>query len=165
MKKIIIISLLLLQSSFVHALDLNGYFTQAKEKVEELMGKKKKPIAKKPEVTLPKLPEIVRDAKSLKVYERKGVIHKQGNSLNKLSLEEKRQYRLGFLRELHFVVNGSQPEKTTLISNLNVLENGGSREGIYRSIVLSSEYAALEGFSEVPSKELIEFSVRFGEKF
>jgi hypothetical protein len=165
MKIIIITSLLVLHCSLTYALDFNSYLNKAKSKVEELMGKKKVQKKVVPEVELPKFPEIIRDAKSLQVYKKKGTIHTQGHSFNKLSLEKKRHYRLGFLRELHFVVNGSQAEKSTLISNLNVLESGGSREGIYRSIVLSNEYSSLEGFSEVPSKGLLEYSVRFGQKF
>lgn len=165
MKTLILTIILLFQAPFVYALDLNELLNKAKSKVESIMGKKPVETKSAPDVIFPEIPKVIRDAKSLKVYEKKGEIYTQGRAFNNLTLEKKRKYRLAFIQELYFVVNGAHGEKSHILSNLNVLENGGSREGVYRSIVLSNDYASLEGFSENPTDKLLAFSSRFGKKF
>jgi hypothetical protein len=165
MKNLIIITILIFQTSFAFALDFNDYLNKAKSRIESLMGKKADTVNVTTDVIFPKIPKIIRDAKSLKVYEKKGKVYTQGHAFNKMRVEQKRKYRLAFIQELYFVVNGAHGDKSNVLSSLNVLENGGAREGIYRSIVLSNDYASLEGFSENPTDKLLGFSSRFGKKF
>ncbi|MEX0798559.1 MAG: hypothetical protein WD025_03900, partial [Bacteriovoracaceae bacterium] len=48
---------------------------------------------------------------------------------------------------------------------LTVLEQGVSREGVYRAITLDSVYASLESYEEVPEKALSAFVLEYGEKY
>lgn len=163
MKKLIFI-ILTLTSMQAFAFDFNTYFDEMKDKFYEIIGKNDstKTMA---EMELPKIPEVVEDARSTDVYNKKGAIYQQGGAFNNLSSEEKRKYRLAYIQELYLVVTGSVGEKEKILSSLNVIERGGSREGVYRSVVLSAEYSALEGFSEIPSEDLIKFATNYGEKY
>jgi hypothetical protein len=114
---------------------------------------------------LPDIPEVKEEATSTQVYNKKGKIYTQGVSFNKLSNIEKRNYRQSFLEELFKVVRGAEVRTNELISGINMLEQGGTREGVYRSIVLSSDYMSLISYEEAPSEKLIEFTVKYGEKF
>lgn len=163
MKKLLFI-LLTLTSLQAHALDFNAYFEEVKSKFNELIGKEI-PTITKDEIEMPEIPNVVQDARSTDVYNKNGAIFKQGAAFNNLSDEEKRKYRLAYIQELYLVVLGSSGEKEKILSSLNVIERGGSREGVYRSVVLSSEYSALEGFSETPSEDLVSFATKYGEKF
>lgn len=152
MTKILFISLLLLSSCNIQ------------EKLAGFIGQKKLEI-KKDEFVLPPIPEVTQNATSVEVYNKKGVVFSQGESFNKLSLEEKRKYRIAFIRELYFVVRDSEPKKEEILQSLNALEQEGSREGIYRSLVLDRVYASLEGYEEAPSGKLVDFSVNYGQKY
>lgn len=163
MKKIILLLLISIPLPS-YALDFNAYFDQIKTKFNELINPAKE-VEAKPEVEMPEIPKVNQDAKSLDVYNKTGALYTQGALFNNLSTEKKRKYRLAFIQELYLVVTGSAGDKEKILSALNVIERGGSREGIYRSIVLSQEYSALEGFSETPSEDLVNFSAKYGEKF
>ena len=146
-----------------YAFNFNSYYEEMKSKFLEMIGEESKSL--RPEIELPPIPKVVSDAKSLDVYNKKGELYQQGEAFNKLSNEEKRKYRLAFIQELYLTVTGSAGEKETIVTALNILEKGGSREGVYRSVVLSPEYSSLEGFSETPSEDLIRFASQYGEKF
>lgn len=158
--------LLLLGFSFnSFALDVSAYLDKMKSKFNEMINPEKDTEVSKPLVEMPTIPKVVKDAKSVDVYNKSGSLYTQGASFNNLSTEEKRKYRLAFIQELYLVVTGSAGDKDKILSSLNVIERGGSREGVYRSIVLSQEYSALEGFSETPSEDVINFATKYGERF
>lgn len=164
MKKTIL--LLLLATSFnSYALDFNAYFNQFKEKLMKIISPEDELKTVRAEVEMPVIPQVVKDAKSLGVYDKTGALYTQGAKFNNLSTKDKRKYRLAFIQELYLVVTGSAGDKDKILSALNVIERGGSREGVYRSIVLGQDYSALEGFSETPSEDVINFSTKYGEKY
>jgi len=154
----------LLISHSSYAFDLNDFVSKAKEKVNELLGKEEK-VEVKETILLPKIPKVIKDAKSIDVYDKSGSIHTQGAKFDNLPMLEKRRYRIAFLEDLYVSVYGAEANKDELASTLNVLEKGGSREGVYRSLVLSSEYSQLEGYQEIPSEKLITFVTALAGKF
>lgn len=116
-------------------------------------------------ISLPPIPKVTKDATSLDVYKKDGQFDSQEELFQKLSLEEKRKYRLAFIQELYEVTRNAEPKDEDVLNFLNVLEQGGTREGVYRAIVLDSVYGSLESFEEAPSKELKEFAVDFGKTY
>ncbi len=165
MKKIYLLSILVISFNAA-AFDLKASYNEAKTKVLKLLNLGTSEVKDEvDEVELPSIPEIVRDAKSTDVYNKSGKIYLQGGAFKKLSEKDKRKYRLAFIQELYLNVTGSAAEKDKILTALNIIERGGSREGVYRSVVLSPEYSALEGFSEAPSADLINFSHKYGQRF
>lgn len=162
MKKIL--PLLFLVSLSAHALDFQGLVDKAKAKINQLMGKEEK-VEVVETIKLPKIPKIVKDATSTDVYHKKGALYTQGAKFNNLPLLKKRSYRVAFIEELYSAVSGSEATKEELTSMLNVLERGGSREGVYRSIVLSGTYANLESYQESPNDKLLDFTARVASKY
>ncbi len=156
-----ILILFVLVSWNAEAVDFRDYINKMKKEVNRILGKEPKEI----EITMPEIPEVKMEATSTKVYEKKGKLYEQGVEFNKLSNEEKRKYNLAFLRELYPAVRGAEAKESELIVNLNVLEQGGSRESVYRSLVLDQTYASLESYQDIPEPELLDFAVSYGEKY
>lgn len=158
--KLVIVMLIL--SSNTYALDIDKYVDILKVKVQKLLGQKEEEV---PKYQLPNIPIVKLDATSLDVYNKKGKIHTQGNSFNKLSNPDKRKFRMAFLRELYPSVRGVIAKTEELVLGINMLEQGGTREGVYRSLVLSNDYRTLVQYEESPSVELISFGLGYGEKY
>lgn len=146
----------------VYALDFNAYLDMAKGKINSILAKKE---VLPSQVLMPELPKVSEDAKSLSVYNKNRPIYKQGSAFNKLSLKDKRRYRVAFIQELYLVTRGSDGNKAEMLSSLNVLEQNGTREGIYRSLVLDNIYLTLEGIEEQSPDNLVNFTVEFGSKY
>ena len=164
MKKIVLTLSLIMTSLQVNAIDFNDLVNKAKSKINKVLNKEEKK-EKVSSITLPKIPKITKDAKSTDVYTKKGKIHEQGSAFNKLSLEEKRKYRIAFIDELYEVTKGGKVSDSDLKSKLNMLEQGGTREGIYRLLVLDTSYRRLEASELVSSDKLVTFTVNYGEKY
>lgn len=109
------------------------------------------------EVAMPALPKVVTDATSTQSYEE---IDKK-----KLSAEEENKYNYLFLMELYQATRGSAPAENEIQNWMNALSQGGTREGVYRALVLDSTYAGLENFKDHPSDNASLFAKEFLEKF
>lgn len=155
--------LFVLVSANAHALDFDKYIKLMKTEINRLLGNESSETADA--FPMPALPKILADALSTDVYSKKGVIHTQGEDFQKLSHEDKRKYRVAFLSELYKVVRGAEIRTAELSSGVNILEQGGTREGIYRSLVLGNEYRTLETYEESPSDDLLVWSLAYAEKF
>lgn len=169
MRLLTVMSILLFCSpSF--ALDLADYKEKLKQYTREIFGEKtatkvfgeEKSIQK---YTVPKIPEISQNATSIDVYSNKYPIMSQGKEFQNLASDKKRKYQFAFLEELFLVVRNNPASEEELANFLNVLEQGGTREGVYRKIILDEVYASLERFQETPSEKLINFATAYGEKF
>jgi hypothetical protein len=158
---------LILLSSFMHlqayALDFDKIVEGVKQRVEHLMNKA--PAKQEREFKLPPLPQITKDPRAIHVYQKEGAIFETGKKFRALSSEQKKKYRYYFLSELVYVVRGAEGSKPELATLLNVLEQGGDREGVYRSLVLDQAYKNLESYRENCSKQVIEFGYQFGVKY
>lgn len=154
--------LLFLFGSNAYAIDYEKYIKRMKSEVNKLLGKDDE---KKSLFEMPNIPVVETDSTSVGVYNKGGKIHSQGLAFNKLSNEEKRTYRVGFLRELYPAVRGAEINTNEIVQGINILEQGGTREGVYRSLVLSTEYMRLETYEEKPNEALISFTISYGVKY
>lgn len=165
MKKITLILCVLVSTNSL-ALDFNKYIENLKDKTMSLLGVEGESTSGNSEKwVLPTIPNIAQKATSVEVYDKSGILYTQGGSFTRLSDQEKRKYRLAFIKELFSVTKNAEVKDEELRSKLNLLEQGGSREGIYRSIVLGQDYLMLESLEEKSSDKLGEFVVRFGEMY
>ena len=109
-------------------------------------------------VTIPPLPEIKRDAKNTAIYEKKE---------QTVEMDEDQRMRLdvAFASELGTVIKRKKSDSSEINSWVNVLSQGGSREGVYRSIVLGDEYYQMENFDEKTKERTSEFAQYILENF
>jgi len=120
----------------------------------------------KSSISLPEIPEVTLNAKDESFYDKKNSsIYTQGQKYILLTLEEKRSYRISFLQQLFEVTRNSPAKKEDIAKFLNVLEQGGNREGVYRSITLDQVYLSLEQYDETPSSKLVDFVDYFSQKY
>jgi hypothetical protein len=156
-----LLMILILVSQPAYAVDFQKYITLMKKEMNRILGDKKNTQ----EMKLPNIPTVSQAATSTDVYHRQGKLYTQGDSFNRLSDTEKRNYRVAFLKELYVTVRGAEATTQELVRGVNVLEQGGSREGVYRSLVLSNNYMSLETYEEAPNEKLVGFSMKFGVKY
>jgi hypothetical protein len=122
------------------------------------------PLPKSEESDL-KLPEIQKQIKKgtdAGSYTKK---IKPPTEFDKLSLEKKRQFDFKFLQELFLVTRRTEAKDEDLAAWMNTLDQGGSREGIYQALVLDEVYATLENIDEKPTTRVLDFSLKFSQRF
>ena len=108
---------------------------------------------------LPKIPKITKNTTSTEVFNNK---FKETNTIDP---EKKKSYDYNFVEEVILVTRKLQADNLEMSRWLNTLDQGGSREGVYRAMVLDSYYANMENYNESISKDAIDFSVDFFKKF
>lgn len=131
------------------------------ELTDKFLGK----APKKSLFTLPEIPETTQSATSLEVYKKNDPILLQGREFDNLDEKTKSRYNLAFIDELFQVVRTNPGKDEEIAGFLNVLDQGGTREGIYRKIILDEIYATLEQYEERPSEALVNFVHDFGNKY
>jgi hypothetical protein len=109
-------------------------------------------------VVLPKLPKLQSDAKSLAVYNK----HPDKIVLNSVQ-EEK--YLYSYIKEIYEVTRQTKPNDEEVTKFMNVLSQGGSREGIYHSLVLDSIYGKMESVEKPVKANATEFAIYFYERY
>jgi hypothetical protein len=104
--------------------------------------------------SMPKIPVIKDDAKSMDVYNKKPdkVI---------LKPEEEAKYHYSFLEELYEVTRQAKPSDDDFKKMMNTLDQGATREGVYHSLVLDSSYGQLESVYRPIKIPATEFAVYF----
>lgn len=161
-----LIGVIILSVSLDVSAGIQEKITELIDQVKTYFQDKKQPLPKDIEVSLPKIPDInLKSATDLKSYDKSGSIYQQGNSYYKLPREKKRQYEMKFLNELFLVTRQSPPKAEDMSKWMNVLEGGGSREGVYRGLVLDDVYSMLESYEQNPSKKLVRFTIYFADKY
>ena len=110
------------------------------------------------QIQMPAFPTISDDAKSVAVYNKK-----QDKIVFKPEQEEK--YYAAFVREAYEATRQQKPNEDELGKMVNVLSQGGTREGVYRSLVLDSMYAGMENYDKPLKMTAAEFAVLYYEKF
>lgn len=166
MVRVILISALMGISGHGYALDLDSLKSKLNKYVDivkEKLGSDKKSDSNTFE--MPPIPRIKKDATDVDFYKKSGKIYTQGLSFKKLSVDMKRNYYVSFVEELYLVVRGATATTDEVVRGVNILEQGGTREGVYRSLVFSQEYRALEAYEEVPNEKLMSFTFNFAEKY
>jgi hypothetical protein len=135
------------------------------ETTEKLFGANENKDSKN-KMVLPNIPKVILDPKNEDFYlQKKNKLSTQGEKYKKLTTDEKRSFRVSFLKQLYTVTRNSKPKENDLLKSLNVLEQGGNREGVYRSVTLDPTYAALENYQENSSESLVNFIQYFTPKY
>lgn len=110
-------------------------------------------------VKLPKIPKITKNTTSTDVFNNKF------KEINTVDPEKKKSYDYNFVEEIILVTRNVQADNVEMSRWLNTLDQGGSREGVYRAMVLDSYYANMENYNESISKAAVDFSVNFFKRF
>ena len=114
---------------------------------------------KQEKITLPVIPKIDQSAKSLKVFSK-------NESVNvKLDPEKERKSNLGYIAEIYDVTREVKPDSASVSNWMNALSQGGTREGLYRALVLDATYAGLENEEIAVSDKSANFAVYFLGEF
>lgn len=134
---------------------IRPYFTKiiGMEWTNKLLGKKEIGI------TLPKIPEVSASATT--------VTKDFSSNKKKLKFKEEdlRRYNTSFVRELFFVTRNIKANSDEISRWMNVIEQSGSREGVYRALVLDRVYGGLENFDSKINSRTVEFTLEFMGKF
>lgn len=115
-----------------------------------------------PEVAMPEIPNEVKKTTDVGSYIKKS---KEQTEYDRLPVERRRQYDYKFIEELFMVTRKTEAKDEDLSNWLNTLDQGGSREGIYQALVLDEVYNNLESIEEKPSQRLLDFSLKFSQKY
>lgn len=161
---------------FIFALSLHLLYAQESAQKEPSMTEKMRPTLTKiigerwtikligespvkPEeaIALPALPKLVSDARSVDVY----------NKVDKVVLkpELEAKYYYTYIREIYEVTRQTKPNDDEVAKMFNVLSQGGSREGIYHSLVLDSTYGGMENYDKPVKSNAADFAVYFYDRY
>jgi hypothetical protein len=135
--------------------EVPSFGEKARPWVEKMLGEEWaiKLLGPKAEVIeLPPIPKIISDSKSTAVYDKK--IAEKKSTLTK---EEDQKLNYYFIKELYGAVRGVEPQGEELNRWLNALDQGGTREGVYRALVLDDQYVGLENYNKAPTREVVQF--------
>ena len=128
------------------------------EWTEKLIGTDNIAIAD--EIEMPIIPKIDEDAKSLAVYEKKA-----DKIILKLTPEEEQKYNYAYVKETYEATRQSKPNDNEIGKMMNVLAQGGTREGVYRSMVLDSVYGGMENWDKAVKSVTADYAIYFYNKY
>lgn len=112
------------------------------------------------EVPMPKIPKVEDDAKSVAVYAKKA-----DTIVLKLTPEQEQKYNYAYIKEVYEATRQSKPNDDEVGKMMNVLGQGGTREGVYRSMVLDSIYGGMENWDKPVKSVTADFAVYFYGKY
>ena len=169
-KLIIVVGLLFSLSVLAQDVKLEASWkTKGREIVSSIAGsewgaKLFGPIPQPPviEAKLPTIPKVVKQGSDVTSYTK---LKKDPTEYDRLPNERKRQFDYTFLQELFQITRKTEAKDEDLSTWLNTLDQGGSREGIYQALVLDEVYSALENMNEPPTGRLLDFSLKFSQRF
>lgn len=116
------------------------------------------PSLKIVEMVMPPIPKVEDNAKSTAVYDRK----KDSISI-KPEVEQKFNY--AFIQEAYEATRQTKPNDDEISQMMNVLSQGGTREGVYRMLVLDSVYGGMENWDKPVKSVTADFAVYFYGKY
>ena len=109
-------------------------------------------------IVLPQLPKLSSDARSVDIYNRK-------EDKVKLKVEQEEKYYIAYIKEIYEVTRQQKPNEDEVGKLLNVLSQGGSREGVYHALVLDSAYGGMENYDKTTKSNAADFSIYFYERY
>lgn len=110
-------------------------------------------------IVLPAIPKVEKDAKSIKSY---GGGPKNNIEFKKAQLN---RYNYIFVQEVFEATRRSTASANDIAKWMNVLSQNGSREGVYRALVLDNTYAGLENFNQTLNPSTVDFTMYYLGKF
>jgi hypothetical protein len=109
----------------------------------------------KQQVVLPVIPTVgARDRASL------GYEQSKKNNIS-FSENDTKKYNYSFIKELFKSVRQKEIGENELFKWLNVLSQSGSREGIYRALVLDQTYLGLENYDFAVNEQVVDYSIKY----
>lgn len=108
---------------------------------------------------LPEIPTVNSDAKSTDVYDKKY------EEKIKLDDELKLKLNIAYISELYEVIKERKGEGSEIGNWINVMDQGGSREGVYRALVLDRDYQGMENYDKLVSEAGAKFAYEFSKRF
>lgn len=151
MRKLVVV--LFLVTSVASCYAESSLFNRATNLLRKAMGRKDRVI----DMEMPKLPKIEKDSTSTATSES----YSDPNA-NKFSIKDKTQYDYSFVRQIYVATRHVKANENEMAQWMNVITQGGTREGVYRALVLGRDYRALESYTGVSLKKK---SVTFVEHF
>jgi hypothetical protein len=143
-------------------IDLGRYQQQIVQLKEMVLNKL---FSDEHKLVLPAIPKVKHNAKSTAGFTAAKVVKLQAKASpilqDKDRQQQMRQDNFHFVNELYQSVMENEPTGSELSQWMNVLDQGGSREGVYRALVLSNKYAGLENFDRTSSDQTIQFTRDF----
>lgn len=112
-----------------------------------------------------KMPEIPTVEQLRLTTSTNDLLKKEATAFDKLPTERIRQFNFNFLQELFEVTRRTEARDEELSTWMNALDQGGSREGIYQSLVLDEVYNTLESIENSPSNKILDFVVYYSNKY
>lgn len=106
------------------------------------------------DVKLPPIPKVVENATSTDVYDDK-------EDLENIPADKRDAYNQAFVTEAFAAVRNMKANRNDIAKWMNVLTQGGTREGMYRALVLDSTYAGLENYPNPLNDALINFAIEY----
>ena len=142
--------------------NLPDWKIKARQFVEKLAGEKwaiKFFGTKEIIYELPAIPYVDENAKSTDIYKNKYE--------EKIVLDKDQNLRLNiaFVSELFEVIKERKGSGSEVGNWINVMDQGGSREGVYRAMVLDGDYQGMENFDRPITKLGAEFAHDFSKRF
>lgn len=124
----------------------------------KLIGAETEPSLEAVTMKMPEIPKIIEDATSTAVYDKKmdEVI---------LSPEIEKKFYYNYINEVYEVTRQSKPNEDEVGKMMNVLMQGGTREGVYRSFVLDSVYGGMENWDKPVKSVTADYAVYFYDKY
>jgi hypothetical protein len=123
------------------------------------------PVPVKPALIMPALPQLKSNNKSTATLDANSPLALQGASYFSLELDKRRGFEVAFIEEVYMATRRASPTDEDILKWLNSLEQGASREGVYRALVLDSVYASLEDFTEPVAPSILNFTQTFYQKY
>jgi len=111
-----------------------------------------------PSIVVPELPNIKANSKQMM-----SEVRKKNNV--KYSQVDANNYNYSYVHEIYNLVHKKKASKSFVSKWMNVLAQGGSREGVYRSLVLDRNYLALANYKNTLNEKTADFTQMFMQKF
>ncbi len=166
MKKNLLLALVFIGITNLAFADDGGIFDKYKKKLRPFVSKivgeditTKLLGAPEKVYKLPPIPKMAVDSKSTQNFDESKI----GTPLKDEKTREKYDYK--YVVELYDVVRGEEANRNEIAKWMNVLAQGGSREGVYRAIVLDQVYGGMENMDNPINDGCIKFTIRFMERF
>ncbi len=161
--KLLLAIVLLFSIQSANAFDLQEFIGELKERARphltKILGEEKvnkylgTPAST---IELPAIPVLEKSSTSTAVYD-----VKEFEGTKKFEAKELEKYNYYFVQELFKAVRRRDPDANEVSNWMNVLQQGGTREGVYRGLVLDQTYAGLENYPMPVNDTLVKFTARF----
>jgi hypothetical protein len=105
-------------------------------------------------IQLPEIPEVAKSNKDFNGIQ-------DQDRFNKLSKEKREKLNYYYVKGIFESVRNQGSTNDDLAKWMNVVNQGGSLEGVYHALVLDNTYAGLENFEQPASTAAINFAVEY----